>query len=136
MKKTEIAWAAGIVEGEGCVAVHRGRMRNDGWQPMYVRLTVSNTEIVIIEKLHELFGGTIYKHTLKPNPRHNQAYVWSVQNSEACRSMKLMQPFFVARSKAAKFERIMIAISKNKKKEPTNNMARSRRNGWGAKAFA
>jgi hypothetical protein len=53
---SDIAWAAGIYEGEGhCRSV----MGNS------VRLSVSQKDLWILERLRSLFGGTVYLR--KPN---------------------------------------------------------------------
>ena len=53
-KETDLAWAAGFIDGEGCIILYQGK-------PTYVlKLTVTNTDLRSLERLKEIFGvGTI-----------------------------------------------------------------------------
>jgi len=46
----EKAWAAGIIDGEGCIWINSNRLM----------LEVFNTDIRMPQKLKDLFGGAVY----------------------------------------------------------------------------
>lgn len=54
----EIAWAAGIIEGEGSIqAAVRARRGSNGEPLLYVRVRVVMTDRDILERLFSIFGG-------------------------------------------------------------------------------
>ena len=61
--ETDFAYLAGIVDGEGTVSIHRNVTRRKGrifvgYQP---QLTISNTDLRMLEPLQGRFGGHIVK---------------------------------------------------------------------------
>lgn len=67
MTESEIAYAAGLLEGEGCFDWN-GRAR-------YPRIRCESTDRDVIEWLHAKLGGRIYEPT-KKQPHHKQSYMW------------------------------------------------------------
>lgn len=68
ISSAEVAWVAGILEGEGCWTGSGNK-----W-----RIAVRMTDVDIIERLHTLTGvGTIGKSEA-PKPKHRQCYYWFV----------------------------------------------------------
>lgn len=47
----QIAWAAGIIEGEGCISL----LRSEGARRNYVSLQVNMTDEDVVEKLYNIF---------------------------------------------------------------------------------
>lgn len=74
MRPEEIAWVAGIVEGEGCITVRKRYV-----QPL---INVNMTDVDIIQRLVEITGvGKVYgpyKGTNKPR------WEWKVQRINDC----------------------------------------------------
>jgi hypothetical protein len=66
----ERAYAAGIIDGEGCIGCYQGR-----W-----RVTVSQNEPEIPEWLHERFGGTIRHAVFNQSYREEpfERWTWGV----------------------------------------------------------
>lgn len=83
MNDIETGWVAGIIEGEGCFTVKRGR-------PV---VKVEMTDLDVIERLQALTGvGTICAPT-KRKDHWSQSYSWQVQNhDDAERLMKSLLP--------------------------------------------
>lgn len=73
--ETEHAWAAGIVDGEGCISITMqkpgvNRRKTPGFQ---VRISVRMTCERTIKRLYDLYGGT-FKLSLSRNPeKHHVA---------------------------------------------------------------
>ena len=89
-----IAWAAGIVDGEGCIHL----CKREG--AYYVRLDVANTDIAMLHKLKELFGGAVNG---KASGRDNRRPVWSwqVSHKTADTALRSMLPWFVTKRSQA-----------------------------------
>ena len=70
------AWSAGIIDGEGTITIvpryrSDGKCKHHGFQ---LRVSVANTDEKMINRLKELWGGSI--HLLKSN-RDNRRDIWS-----------------------------------------------------------
>lgn len=55
MHDRDIAWAAGIIDGEGCIRFYK----NGNY--FYPRLSVEMTHKPTIVRLHEILGGNVHK---------------------------------------------------------------------------
>lgn len=65
----EIAWAAGLFEGEGSFHLTQGNSP---------QVNVRMTDRDVVEHFHRAIGfGTFYEHPMK-NPRHKDQYGWRV----------------------------------------------------------
>ena len=65
-EKEKIAWAAGLIEGEGCIR----RLRGDRWE-----VNVTSTDADVIAALQEVLGGRTHGPYNK-GPRRKAAYRW------------------------------------------------------------
>jgi len=82
---TDIEWAylAGILDGEGCIALNKQRTKRNGKVYSYYTLfvTVGNTDYSLIKWLSDTFGGKYYPSTRKENRR--QVWTWCVASQKA-----------------------------------------------------
>lgn len=90
-------WAAGIIEGEGCLSFLKVKNRKDSYS---CRITVSMTDEDVIRKLFDILKeGTVtgpYEGRAKKGPM----WVWSVQNHEGCFNILLrIGPYLLSRRK-------------------------------------
>lgn len=93
MNEVEIAWAAGLFEGEGCVARQPHHKVNGSGTYDYVSyvLKVAMTDEDVIHKLQRVLGGKVY--TRKTVPDRKQAWTWQLaQESEVLRIARLFRP--------------------------------------------
>lgn len=75
----ELAWAAGLFEGEGTVTINSGG--REGYTRSFV--TVTNTDRQVVDFFHARWGGCLQR-VLKASPRSPNArdcYVWSLNGS-------------------------------------------------------
>jgi hypothetical protein len=78
MDATDVAWLAGIIEGEGQIAYYLAAR-----SPV---LAVSMTDKDIIEKLHTITGeGNVRGPYKVEKPHHTPIWRWSVQNKAGVR---------------------------------------------------
>ena len=93
----EVAWAAGYIDGEGCISVSRNGKGNEQY---LLRLTVSSTFLRSLSKLQRLFGGTIY------GPRSRQScrpsWVWSAGIRETQAALSQMLPYLTVKESQAR----------------------------------
>jgi hypothetical protein len=75
-RATDIAWAAGFIDGEGCLSLtktYRAGERDHLRQP---RVQVTQVNRKPIDRLQELFGGKVYDDRARKTSSGNQIYVW------------------------------------------------------------
>lgn len=92
----DIAWAAGILEGEGT-------FHAKGNSP---RVFCEMTDEDVLIKLQSIFGGTITKQKLRNNWK--QTWRWGVYGSNAQVAMELIRPYLLSR-RSARVDEILSA---------------------------
>lgn len=87
----DIAWAAGLIEGEGCFTKHTG----------HPYLLLDMTDKDVIEKLYSIFpNGTIrgpYNH--KNKPHHKPRWRFDAFGTKCITIMKAVYPYMCERRK-------------------------------------
>ena len=88
----DIAWAAGVFEGEGSISFERGSQR----------CQVAQKEPWLLERLKALFGGTIVEHinTVTPSGRPSYRSDWKISGARARGFLMTMYPFLSPRRQA------------------------------------
>ena len=81
MNELNIAWAAGLLEGEGCFSRHIRKSNGVLTYAIHCEMTDED----VIRKIHEVFNiGTVVKRLNmagRRDPRkRKQSWIWSVQN--------------------------------------------------------
>jgi hypothetical protein len=69
-KDTEIAYLAGMIDGEGSIYIQR-RITKAGYMSYFPRFQVVNTNQEVMEWIQNTFGGNLYK---KPRTKHNEKW--------------------------------------------------------------
>jgi LAGLIDADG-like domain len=92
---SEIAWAAGLFEGEGTMYI-----ANDRWRQPTV--SVTSTDLDVLEKFASIMGvGKVYKRQDNRKETYKTAYKWSVQSrNDVVQVLELLMPFLCSRRKA------------------------------------
>ncbi|KKN39478.1 hypothetical protein LCGC14_0743070 [marine sediment metagenome] len=97
-----LGWAAGIIDGEGCISARstyrRGEGKEDYWT---LSVEVINTDIRILERLQDSWGGSIYKRKNYNPERHNDAWCWTVRGHVACRLLSEIRVWMVSKGEQA-----------------------------------
>ncbi len=96
---TDIAWAAGLFEGEGCFTQGHG---NDATRTHLFRIIVVSTDLDVLERFKRVLGvGRIspVKHRLRPH--HKQQWRYDLGASvEVLRCVELLYPYLGIRRRA------------------------------------
>lgn len=98
--KTDLAWAAGIFDGEACLSVNltsdRGRERS---RPF---IQVASVTPAIPERLKELFGGTLtYQFRTNVASRGRNQVRWTLSCSRALDVLEEVRPYLVGKGEEA-----------------------------------
>ena len=99
MRQTDLAWAAGIVDGEGCILLYRAKTRTgDAW---VLRLTVINTSQPMLQRLQEIFQLGSVRQRRRTNPRHKVQWTWEIAARKAEAALILLLPYLVTKRREA-----------------------------------
>lgn len=77
----DVAWAAGVVDGEGAVTMLRAKpgVNRRKTLSFQIRVSVRMTHEPTLERLHRILGGVFKRGTAPRDPaRHKQSYEWYV----------------------------------------------------------
>jgi hypothetical protein len=94
---TDLAYAAGVVDSDGYIGVHRStyamRVRGDAGQAVYVpRVAVKQVTPQALDLLHEVFGG--HRYSGKPTAARGRPLLgWAVHSAMAARTCEALLPF-------------------------------------------
>ena len=99
--KTWVGWAAGILDGEGCIS--NGRRKLSPIKETYsVNVSVANTDLKMLHKLKEMFGGVISSHGgRKKKPHYLDAWRWVLQSKRAESFLRQVLPWLVTKREQA-----------------------------------
>lgn len=91
MRQLDLAWAAGIIEGEGCITLYKSRT-NSGIAYV-MKVTVVNTSLPMLKQLLGIFKcGYIGVRRLQ-SARHRQTWHWEVTTKNAEAVLKKLSPY-------------------------------------------
>lgn len=100
MTKVELAYVAGIVDGEGCITVTQGSMCNDGHKRHDLFVCVWNNNKELINWLQSQMGGSSYGRNQGGNRKDN--YCWRLTSKKALRFLLLLYPYLRVKKPQAK----------------------------------
>ena len=91
MKKSDLAYTAGIVDGEGWIGILLNKSK--GRKPYYLmRVVVANTNEWLIQWLKFGFGGYAYCRQSKAN-NTEPIWEWIITANKALEFLKLIYPY-------------------------------------------
>ena len=90
MERTDLAYAAGIVDGEGCITISKSKMGN-----FQIQVRVVNTNEWLLQWLKFAFGGRVAP--LNDNRKEERGwkpnYYWYLRTEETKEFLKLIYPY-------------------------------------------
>jgi hypothetical protein len=95
-RETDVAWAAGLFEGEGCFS-HKGAAAS------FPRATMALTDLDVLQHFMSVVGvGNMLKNSRKEKPHHKDQWQWyTVGEDEFHAVVKLLRPHLHPRRLAA-----------------------------------
>ena len=92
MKRTELAYIAGIVDGEGYIGISADHRKRDPDRPCWrLRVSVTNTSEWLVQYLKFSVGGGVI--VLKSDKRLRPCYQWQIGYGKAAEFLKLILPY-------------------------------------------
>ena len=101
-----LAWAAGFIDGDGFITIQNRNQTINGKQYTghYLRLGACQANIVPLEELKKLFGGSIRIKNSGPNREgynRKTQYLWCLSTSQACTAIQQILPYLIHKKEVA-----------------------------------
>jgi len=105
-----LAYLAGILDGEGSISILKAMEARRNWRPRYsLRLSVDNTSAILIDWLQKNFDGHIHKRKSRRDSRenvnvanHQKAFFWYCGGNKASDILSLCLPYLMVKKEVAK----------------------------------
>ena len=101
----ELCWAAGIIDGEGCISIHRRHSATDkklNHSPYYrLDLKVKMVHKPAIERLMNIFGVGNLHRSLPGKRSRRMLWRWDITGNQCINVLQLIRPYLVVKSKEA-----------------------------------
>lgn len=96
---TKIAYAAGMVDGDGTIQI-MGR-KNEGAGSYVVRVSIANASDLVPLWFQNVFGGNVYKFIMS-KARRQPSFRWVLEAKSSLPFIKMIEPFLVEKRERAK----------------------------------
>ena len=126
MTETDIAWAAGFVDGEGCVS-QRAQFRSQNRRTYSLSIYVGQVDPRPLYRLSEYFGGNVALRTSWKGGR--PIYMWRVTGAKAEWALRVLLPYLMVKAEQARLaielqERIRAYVRVGRSVDPEETAAR------------
>ena len=99
VSRLKLAWAAGIIDGEGCILLSLHTKKKS----YNLRVTVTNTDPKMLKELKSMFGGSIHAANCKNDKAHWKfKWIWVLVSKEADSALSSMLPYLITKQDQAK----------------------------------
>jgi hypothetical protein len=94
------AWAAGFIDGEGCIAIKR-RSKTNGYVLWVIVGQSGHERPISLKRLAALYGGSVLPTTRDPRPGRKPRWSWTIASSQAELCLRLVLPFLTEKREQA-----------------------------------
>lgn len=99
---TDLAWAAGLIDGEGCIGIYPFKSKTSRFGAnyqlaLYVRMTHEQT----VNHLRDIFNVGSVHHTAAKQPRRNDIWAWTCYSKQAIFVIEFVKPYLVTKAAEA-----------------------------------
>ncbi len=93
MRKIDIAYFAGVFDGEGCIIIHKSKSKAKSPNYSYVaEVNLANTNEWIVRQFHFSFGGGCYLRK-KQGEHTRQIWAWQIGANKAADFLEIILPY-------------------------------------------
>jgi hypothetical protein len=116
----ELAYMAGMVDGEGSISIHptRGRVKGTMYDRFETSLHVYNSNVSVLDWIKARFGGFIYS-VKRYNPREKPGFSWKVGHATASLVLTNILPYLIIKRRQAE---ILIEYQSTRKRCGSNGV--------------
>ncbi len=97
MNDKELGWAAGIIDGEGCISINKN-LKGIGYT---IRLSVNMTHMKTIDNLQKIFKLGSINFVPARCKQWKDTYRWEVSGRNAIEIIKLVYPLLITKEEQA-----------------------------------
>ena len=108
MKRTDLAYIAGIIDGEGCISVWSVASKKDGAKRHNIGVILDMSEKPAIELAQALFGGRIYHYP--PRGHSKPISRWQVSGEKAEIMLRAIKPYLLVKRAQAEVALRLLSI--------------------------
>lgn len=108
MKDTDLAYLAGLIDGEGTISCSQLKTTK-GFLALHKQLSIFNTNIAVISWITSRFGGTVHSRSRDIKWKTEHQVKWSA--NEGYKLLKLVLPYIVIKRQQAE---IYLALHETK----------------------
>ena len=128
MRRTDAAWAAGLMDGEAAIMLHLQKPANQPGRrstTAHVRVRVGMCDERTVRRLARMFGvGTIrVREASGKKQQKKDLYLWEVNGRKAQRILEITKPHFYTKAKlvklALRFLRLPVWTAGGRRRMPT-----------------
>lgn len=100
----DLAWAAGIIDGEGSIFIMKqGRKDRERDHNYTMRISVQSTDPYMANELCKLFpDGAVFTQELDKRPQNSNTLKWQISGRKAAFVLKQILPFMKVKHEQAK----------------------------------
>ena len=100
-RETDLAWVAGIVDGEGCILL--SQRQNPSGPYWVLRVVIANTSLLMLNRVKEILGlGNIISKGTPRSSRHRMQWYWEASTKKAEAVLTLLEPYLVNKHEEAR----------------------------------
>ena len=99
LKIEEIAYIAGLLDGEGCISINKGRDQSGAKYRLVV--CCANTDRAVLEFLYRMLGGRIYVIS-KSKWSRRTCWMWTTSSQQAGEILHILLPYLRIKKRQAK----------------------------------
>jgi hypothetical protein len=103
VNETDLAWAAGFIDGEGCISVIKRKTGQSkaGRRYEYHQLNINVPQIdkAPLDKLQKMFGGMVRANKAIGNRR--PSFVWTIHSRIAYNTLIQLIPYLIVKQREA-----------------------------------
>lgn len=99
MKRTDLAYIAGLIDGEGCISANHRGLTKDGLQFYNIYIQIVMTDRGPLELMEALYGGKIYarQSSKRKYGNYKMPYHWQVCGEKAYKLLMDIKPYLIAK---------------------------------------
>lgn len=132
-KSHRLAWAAGFIDGDGFITIQNRttKYKDKVYTGTYLRIGACQANILPLEELQNLFGGSIRVKNSGPNPdgyNRKEQWIWTLSTEAAKEALTQLLPYLLHKRQVAllalEFQETMGKTKDTVKEETVENRLR------------
>lgn len=112
MRAVDLAWLAGILDGEGTITLCGNRRKRS----YYIQVSIGMTHLPTIQHIRRTTAVGFFVRSVPKNPKHRTCYYWTARCKNAAMWLRKLLPYLVTKKRQAKialeYDSLMMPIGK------------------------